>query len=139
LISLSYLTKKLTPSILSQVDDKVAAQKSSLESALNGKIQQFSDELKNGSATGSVYAAVTLANGKTLKGNTGTEVVLRSGSASCVASAAPGLMDTTAGGALSNGSSLSGNHLYLVTADGWGVRASGGSATLLVRGSYTIS
>lgn len=138
LVSLSYLTKKLTPSVLQQVDQKVAAQQSALKEALDTKIQQFSDELGSGTP-GQTFVTVTLPSGKTLKGSVGTQVLLRSGTGLCVAASAPGLIDTTDGGSIGNSAALAANHLYLMAADGRGVKASGGPVTLLVRGAYTIS
>ena len=64
-------------------------------------------------------------------------VIIRSGAASCGASAEPGLVDTTAGGGIAGGASLQANHLYLMT-DSRTVTASEG-AVLLVRGVYTIA
>ena len=101
---------------------------------------QIDKALEGGSSSssGSTYQVVSLAAGKTLKGKAGTEVLLRSGTGICVSSASPGLVDTTAGTVLENGSGLLANHLYLMTADGKGVKASN-AVTLLVRGGYTIS
>ena len=74
-----------------------------------------------------------------LTGGIGCEVMLRIGSASCVASAAPGLIDETAGTTLNGGGSLAANHLYMMTIEDRGVQANSDTVKLLVRGSYTLS
>ena len=50
----------------------------------------------------------------------------------------PGLVDSTDGSTLASGGALQPNHLYLITADGRGLKATA-DATVMVRGSYTIS
>ena len=63
-------------------------------------------------------------------------MLLRSGGAKCTASAAPGLVNTTSGAAVSVGAQLQINHMYLMT-DDRAVTTAGG-AVLLVRGAYTV-
>ena len=82
---------------------------------------------------------VTLSSGQTLTGDIGCEVMLRVGTATCVAPSAPGLIDESAGSTLSNGGSLVQNHLYMMTVEGRGVKATAATTKLLVRGSYTIA
>ena len=137
LITLSYLNDKLTPAFLQQVDSKLETKGAELTESLQTQIDKAL-EGGSSSSSGSTYQVVSLAAGKTLKGKAGTEVLLRSGTGICVSSASPGLVDTTAGTVLENGSGLLANHLYLMTADGKGVKASN-AVTLLVRGGYTIS
>ena len=50
----------------------------------------------------------------------------------------PRLADSTDGSTLASGGALQPNHLYLITADGRGLKATA-DATVMVRGSYTIS
>lgn len=83
------------------------------------------------------FALVKLSAGQTLRCSVGCEVLLRLGSAVCVSTGTPGLIDTTDAKNLPGGSALSKNHLYLCTVDGRGVSAPSG-ATVLVRGGYTI-
>ena len=82
---------------------------------------------------------VTLSNGQTLTGQIGCEVMLRVGSAVCVSSSAPGLIDETAASTLNNGGGLVQNHLYMMTIENRGVKATAATTKLLVRGSYTIA
>ena len=151
LVTLSYLTEKATPAILAQVDTKIAQRESELTGKLNqvvsGYVQEVSDKLAasgpsgtagSGTAPSASYAVVTLKQGQKLTGSAGCEFLLRGGTAVCVSSSSPGLVDMTDGSTLSNGGGLVQNHLYLATVDGRGVQAST-DATLLVRGSYTVS
>lgn len=150
LITLSYLEKQVTPSILSQVDSKVAARQTELEKKLetvtDSYVKEVEDKLSasggtsSGGQTGTgsaVYEVVTLSAGQTLTGGAACEFLLRSGTATCVSDSSPGLVDMTDGTTLANGGALKANHLYLGTIEGRGVRAST-SVTIMVRGSYTI-
>ena len=64
--------------------------------------------------------------------------MLRVGTASCVASSAPGLIDETDAVTLAGGKALVQNHLYMMTVEGRGVRATAATVKLLVRGGYTV-
>ena len=73
-----------------------------------------------------------------LTGDIGCEVMLRVGSATCVAASTPGLVDETSGSTLSGGGALAANHLYMMTVENRGVKAGADTVKLLVRGTYTI-
>jgi len=102
----------------------------SIATAVAGRVQGQSG------ATAS-FVLVKLTEGQTLICSIGTEVLLRLGSASCVSTGTPGLIDTTDAKNLANGLALSKNHLYLCTVEGRGVYAAS-NATVLVRGKYSI-
>lgn len=128
LVTLSYLTETFTGQVMDKVDQ-----------LLTRRNAQLTEELSGGQASAGpsqAYVAVTLSAGQILYGEAGCEVLLRSGSAGCTASAAPGLVDTTSGGTIAGGAQLQANHLYLMT-DSRAVTTSGG-AVLLVRGGYTV-
>ena len=138
LITISYLEQQAMPDILEQVDDKVDAResalKSQLQSVVDGYVDQVEDKLSgSGQTAGGAFQTVTLKAGQTLKGSAGCEILLRSGTATCVS----GLINTTNGASLGAGNALTANHLYLAVADGQGAKASA-AVTLLVRGSYSI-
>ena len=116
LVTLSYLTETFTGQVMERVNQLIAQ--------------------RDGQPGGGAYTAVTLSAGQTLYGEAGCEVLLRSGGASCIASSAPGLVDTTSGSAISGGAQLQANHLYLMT-DSRAVTSSK-DAVLLVRGGYSI-
>lgn len=124
LVTLSYLNDTFLNQILQTVDQKIAA-------------RTGQNTVPVGSDT-AAFEVVSLSGGQVLTGELGCEVLLRIGSASCVASSGPGLVDETSGGSLSGGGALEPNHLYLMTIEGRGVQASD-SVTLMVRGKYSIS
>ncbi len=119
LVTLSYLNETFMDTIMDRVDQKLA----------QGGVQ-------GGEA--SAFTVVTLSSGQTLTGDIGCEVMLRVGTAVCVSPSSPGLIDETTAATLNNGGSLDQNHLYMMTIEGRGVKATAGTTKLLVRGSYTI-
>lgn len=133
LVTLSYLNETFLGNILSAVDQKIAARNSQIVQQLGGSVSV------GGTSTASTFTVVTLSNGQTLTGQIGCEVMLRVGSAVCVSSSAPGLIDETAASTLNNGGGLVQNHLYMMTIENRGVKATAATTKLLVRGSYTIA
>ena len=131
LVTLSYLNETFLGNILSAVDQKIAARNSQIVQQLGGSVST------GGTSTASTFTVVTLSNGQTLTGQIGCEVMLRVGSAVCVSSSAPGLIDETAASTLNNGGGLVQNHLYMMTIENRGVKATAATTKLLVRGSYT--
>ena len=148
LVTLSYLRQQALPQVLEDVDEKVAARQSELEDKLSAVADGYAAEVEaalsgsagagSGSQTGgAVYQVVELSAGQTLTGSAACELLLRSGTATCVSDSSPGLVDMTDGATLANGGALKANHLYLATIEGRGVRAST-AVTIMVRGEYTI-
>ncbi len=145
LVTLSYLNDTFLGQLLGKVDSKLTQRDQALRQELEQQVDQAEQQLLQqisggGSVTGTAasYSEVSLSDGQTLYGSAGCEVMLRSGSASCVSEgkSTPGLVDISGGGTINHGSALKENHLYTMTADR-GIKASG-VVTLLVRGSYTI-
>ena len=127
LVTLSYLNETFLGQIMTQVDQKIAARNA-----------QLGISAGSGASAASNFTVVTLTSGQVLTGDIGCEVMLRVGTAVCVSPSSPGLIDETAATALNNGSALVQNHLYMMTIEGRGVRATAGTTKLLVRGPYTI-
>lgn len=127
LVTLSYLNETFMNTILARVDEKIAA-----------RTGQTAGQAP-GAASAAVFTVVTLANGQTLTGDIGCEVMLRVGTAVCVTPSAPGLIDETSAATLNNGGALVQNHLYMMTIENRAVRATAATTKLLVRGSYTIA
>ncbi len=130
-------------SISGEIDDKISEYTSKnaeelVTDAFVSNVAEKVAEKVGSSGTSSTFALVKLKSGQTLTAKVGCEALLRLGSATCVSSGTPGLIDMTTGGDLSGGKSLEKNHLYLCTVDGRGIRATS-DATLLVRGPYSIS
>ncbi len=118
LVTLSYLNDTYLPKILSQVDAKLGGQSS---------------------AAASSFTVVTLTNGQILQGDIGCEVLLRVGTATCSATSSPGLIDETAGGSIDNGTALVKNHMYMMTIEGRGVKATAATVKVMARGTYTVN
>ena len=133
LVTLSYLNETFMDSILQKVDQKIAERNSQLAQQLGGQT--------GGTASGTAasFTVVTLSKGQTLTGDIGCEVMLRVGTAVCVSPSSPGLIDETSAGTLNNGGALVQNHLYMMTIEGRGVKATAATTKLLVRGSYTVA
>ena len=114
LISLSYITDVLLPDIDSRIEAKTA------------------------SSNASAFTVVNVSKGKKLVCTEGTELVLRSGEGTIIASASGGLADLTAGVDLGNNTNIPSNHHLLVPrSDGRGLKLTT-DAIVLVKGSYTI-
>lgn len=134
LVTLSYLNNTYYNTIMKDVDSKIAQRDTDMGKKVN-------DLIKNSSTGGeaSVFTVVTLSRNQVLMGGIGCEVMLRVGTASCVSASAPGLIDTTGGSSINGGTALTKNHLYMMTIEDRGVKATADTVKLLVRGSYTIS
>lgn len=130
LVTLSYLKDGFTKTILSQTEEKISDAQATYEKKLDEKIAAAGKQ-EGGSTTGA-YAVVELSAGQIFAPQIGGELMLRSGSATTTG----GLLDTTTGAPL-DGGALTANHLYMVTASSQSVSVDS-SATLLVRGAYTI-
>ena len=132
LVTLSYLKETFTKDILKQVDEKISARNNQIA-------QQVGGQLGSGAQTASEFTVVTLSDGQTLIGEIGCEVLLRVGTAVCVSPSAPGLIDESSAAVLNNSGALVQNHLYMMTIEGRGVKATAGTTKLMVRGSYTVN
>ena len=126
LVTLSYLNDTFFSQIMQRVDQKIA--------------ERTGQALPGGSASSaSSFVVVTLSGGQTHTGGIGCEVMLRVGTAVCVAPSDPGLIDETTAATLADGGALVQNHLYMMTIEGRGVRATAGTTKVLARGSYTVA
>ena len=130
LVTLSYLNDTFLDTILTKVDQKIAARNSQIAQELGGQ---------SASGTALTFTVVTLSKGQVLTGDIGCEVMLRVGTASCVSPSSPGLIDESSASTLNNGGALVQNHLYMMTIEGRGVKATAATTKLLVRGTYTIA
>ena len=149
LVTMSYLNDTFLTQMLGKVDEKLAARDKELADKLDARIAQdtkaLADKYGASAAAGSrggtaeTFAVVTLSQGQTLYGGIGCEVMLRVGTAVCVAGSSPGLIDETAATALDSGAALAQNHLYMATVEGRGVTATAATVKLLVRGGYTVA
>jgi hypothetical protein len=141
-ITLSYLTEVFRPQVMADVEkaeneltEKFEARIAELESALQAG-QGGPGQAAAGSAER--FSVVTLRNGQSLTCSVGTEIMLRIGTAAGTGSA-PALVNYTTGSTLSSGTDLTPNHMYLVTIEGNGIRATADTVRVLVRGSHRIT
>lgn len=124
LVTSSYLQDVVQP----RMED---AYRSTLDGEVRDMEDQFADQV---AAAGGSYVLVTLENGQTLTGRAGTEILMRTGTAAVMQSAA---IDLTTGQTTAVGEKLTENHLYLVQTDDSGIQATA-DTTVMVRGSYSI-
>ena len=116
LVSLSYIQNKVIPELKEYIDSKIASG-------------------KGGSST---FEVVELKKGKAVLCGKSTELILRMGSATIIATEKGGLADTTSGFDLGNGENMPANHLLVVPLnDGRGFRAEA-DVIVLIKGSYSI-
>ena len=132
LVTLSYLEDVFFDAILEKVDERIEARDEKIAEKISGTSGQTT-------AGAQTFTVVTLTQGQTLTGDIGCEVMLRVGSAVCTAPSAPGLIDETTASTLNSGGALAQNHLYMMTIEGRGVKATAATTKLLVRGTYTIA
>ncbi|MDR2360394.1 MAG: hypothetical protein LBD85_03810 [Oscillospiraceae bacterium] len=128
LVTLSYLNDVVTPALKAEAKDTLDAKLAELEAQLDGH---------TGGSGSSVFEVVSVSAGQRVRCSAGAEIIARVGSVVCAADSSPGLVDSTDGKTIDNGSALTKNHLYAVTIEGNGFRASD-SAKVLIRGGYTI-
>ena len=140
-ITLSYLTGVFKPQVMNDV--KNAEQE--MTKKFEDRIKALEDQLKSGGGGGQPatdtadrFHVVTLSRGQTLACSVGAEIMLRVGTANGVGTA-PALVNYTSGTTLASGAALASNHMYLVTIEGNGVKATSETARLLVKGDYKVS
>lgn len=145
LVTLSYLSEVLAPSILTQVDARVLADRQAYLDKLDASVAGYTTQMEEllGGLSGTpgqstaAFSVLDLAQGQQLMGGVGCEIMLRVGTANCISPASPGLIDSTDGITLENGKPLVKNHLYMVTVTDRGISAAA-AVKVLVRGTYTI-
>ena len=148
LVTLSYLNETFLPQVLGKMDEQLEKRDKELSSKLNEQVtkdaavlaEQYGASVPTVGDTGKseTFTVITLSSGETLYGEIGCEVMLRVGTANCVSPSSPGLIDETDASILGNGKALTKNHLYMMTIDERGVKATAATTKLLVRGGYTI-
>lgn len=144
LITLSYLKQTATPAILEQVDERAATYEEQLVDKLDQAIQAYAAQMEEAVSqhqskqNNATYAVVTLKKGQQLKLDVGCEVMLRIGTAQCLSTSAPGLINISTGQNLNNGEDMQVNHLYMATIADRAVKATANTVKVLVRGSYTV-
>lgn len=122
LISKSYIENQLMPQIKQYIESRLA-------------------EVGGGGAaavTADKFNVVNASAGQQIICSAGTELILRMGSASVIATEKGGIADTTDGFDLADGAFMPANHLLIVpVSDGRGVRATT-DIIVMIKGGYTV-
>ncbi|MBQ1242526.1 MAG: hypothetical protein IIX99_04925 [Oscillospiraceae bacterium] len=148
LVTLSYLNANFLPEVLAQADARVVERNDALSTQLAEQIaaekaaleKKYAAASKEGALADTVdsFVVVTMSRDQVLYGEIGCEVMLRVGTAVCVSPSSPGLIDSTDATTLDSGKSLVKNHLYMMTIDERGVKATADTVKVLVRGTYEV-
>lgn len=130
LVTLSYITDVLLPDIDSRIDRKV-------NTAVNEAVQN--SEPGSAQGAGESFVLVNVDKDYKLIGEEGTEIVLRAGSGTIIATAQGGLADLTSGVDLADGSAIPLNHHLLVPrSDSRGLKFDE-KAIVLIKGAYKVT
>lgn len=119
LITKSYVDNVLVPQLEKEFADRLEA------------------EMPDSPENSGDFVLVTLSSGDKLSLSSGCELILREGSAMCTGSSAV-MVDTTGGVSLQSGAYLLANHLYVVSVQDGGLKITGDSTKLLIKGEYSI-
>jgi len=130
LVTLGYLQEVFFGEIMDEVDERIEERNEEIAKEVSGTLET--------SGGGDTFSVVTLSNGQVLTGEIGCEVMLRVGNAVCTSPSAPGLIDETNASTLNSGGALLQNHMYMMTIEGRGVKATSDTVKVLVRGGYTV-
>lgn len=161
LVTLSYIEQVLLPKAKEDVDDMVKDaledyeddlndQTKSVEKYIDKKLRSFAsgdvdealveeiakaiaDQMDAAASTNAPWAVVEVPAGYRVVCQTGVQVILRAGQASCSGS----LVDLSNGEGLADGGALATNHLYAADGQGNAVFTAQG-CTLLISGGYTV-
>lgn len=144
IVVLSYLNQRIKNLINDYKLDKLATYETAIDENKkiieenNKKIDELKQQLENINSGTTELEVVTLTAGQKLIAGAGTEIILRSGDATAIASNLGGLSDVTLASDIQQGAQIAKNHLLIVPRDdGRGVYSPNG-AILMVRGKYTI-
>ena len=140
IVTLSYLSNQFKNQILAEVDKRIEAITGSLEAYRIDRENAGEAEPVTVEAPSAVFEVVELGYGDILYASSACEIMLRAGTAVCLApDENQGLADTTGGYEIYNGDYLTKNHMCLIPrADGRGIIAQSDSVFIMVRGDYYI-
>lgn len=124
-------------------EDDPLISKSYIENQVIPRLEQFiesriSEIRSGGSAAADTFKVVEAQSGQEIICSAGTELILRMGKATIIATEKGGIADTTAGYDLANGTAMPANHLLIVpVGDGRGIRATE-NVIVMIKGGYTV-
>jgi len=140
-VTRSYLTNDFKSQIMNDVkntEQEMTQRFNTRITALESQLQGNPGGSGSAGANADSFKVVTLRRGQSLTCSVGAEIMLRIGSAEGLGTA-PALINYTTGNTLSSGTALTTNHMYLVTIEGNGLKATADSVRVLVRGDHKIS
>lgn len=131
IITQSYIEEVVVPQIYEYINEKV--------NTLSNKASQLEEMISAQQGQGgTAFTVVSVKAGQKLIGGAGTELILRMGRATIIATEKGGLADTTQGKDLQTGEQMPPNHLLIVPLeDGRGFQANN-DVLVMVKGSYVI-
>lgn len=131
-VSLSYLYNVFRTELMEDVAEKINV---TVDSRMEGLL---TDGYESG--TSDTYEVVELKAGDALYAEAPCDIMLRSGSAVCIApDPRQGIADYTSAYEIYDGDSLTKNHMCLIPrGDGRGIRAVSESVYIMVRGEYQV-
>ena len=116
-------------------DDPVVT-KSYVDSAIEALKQSLGGSQETPASNS--WAVVCVPKNTSVVGETGTQMILRSGSATAIDNGANGISDLTGGADLRMGTAITKNHLLLIPgSDGRGIRTVG-ECWVMINGGYTL-
>ena len=132
LVSLSYLNDIFKDQILAIVDNRIDGLRADVTNMMTGGVP--------GEGTSSGYVVLELHMGDEVYAITPCDIMLRSGTAVCIApSATQGIADYTAAVEIMDGQPFVKNHMCLIPrGDGRGMRATSDIVYIEIRGEYTV-
>ncbi len=121
-VTKSYIVDKVIPEIKAYIDERFGI------AASEGVVTPATDK----------FMVVNVAKGKSVICEAGTELILRMGKGTIIATEKGGLADVTAGFDLASGTAMPSNHQLVVpVADGRGFRAEE-DVIVMIKGAYSI-
>lgn len=135
------VTKSYVDAKISQLNGSSGSSNKDLESRLEAQeqlISSLSQQIEKLGEANNTYEIVTVPAGSAIHGKQGSEMIIRSGEGTILASAAGGVQDVTDGVDLAGGMKAPNNNLLLIPReDGRGIMAQK-TMVVMVRGGYTI-
>lgn len=109
-----------------------------LKESFGKDIEAVKADVKKASGGSTGWEVVRVPGKTTVVGETGTEMILRSGSATAVDNGKNGISDLTGGKDLRMGNNITQNHLLLIPgSDGRGIKTVG-ECFVMINGGYTL-
>lgn len=138
-VTKSYVDTKIQQALNSNTGNTNNSDLKAQLEAQEALISALSQQIADLEGKGNTYKVVSVPAGSTIYGKQGSEMIIRSGEGTIIASAVGGVQDVTDGVDLAGGTKAPNNNLLIVPReDGRGISANK-PMVVMVRGGYTIS